>query len=325
MAKQFTRKQLVGLLGGLALAGIAGCSKEEATNGALPPAAPVPAPKPATSAPAVGGQLGKGVLYIAKGPDPKDNVKRALAGAGGLEKWVKPGSKVVIKPNMAWGASGDSGAVTSPAVVVALIEACKAAGAGSIRVIDHGINPAASVYAASGLKTAIEGAGAECFIDTSGGTERLYTKVALPQGKAMQEDECLTELLEADCFINAPVCKHHNATNVSLALKAMMGANRDRQKWHASQLHQCIADFATGVRAHLVVLDATNVLKDNGPQGPGTVDKANQIIVGADPVAVDAYGATLVGYQPDQVDHIKFAYEFGLGEMSLANIKLNEV
>ncbi len=320
--KGFTRKQFLAFLGAAGLGFLVGCGKSKTGTGALPPVAPdtsAVTPPPAPSA----GASPK--VVVAKGDDPADNVKRALDAFGGLGKWVKPGSKVVLKPNLAWASPPQSGAITTPEVLVALVAACKAAGASSVRVIEHGINPAAAVYAASGIKATLEKAGAEVFIDVSRGTRRLYRKLDLPHGKCLKQDEILAELLEADVFINVPVCKNHNATKVSLSMKNLMGANRDRQHWHATDLHQCIADYSTAVKPDLIVLDATYVLQTNGPQGPGKVLHAKQVIVSEDPVAVDAYGAKLVGYQPEEIDHIRFAAELGVGVSDLDKVDLVQV
>ena len=73
-------------------------------------------------------------------------------------------------------------------------------------------------------------------------------------------------------------------------------ANFDRQAWHASpDLHQCIADLATQVRAELTIADAQTILTSNGPKGPGKTKQCNSLILSTDPVAVDAYAATLLG------------------------------
>ena len=75
------------------------------------------------------------------------------------------------------------------------------------------------------------------------------------------------------------------------------------------------------MKIDLTVLDAVRILKNHGPTG-GRLDDvdnspecARRIIVSTDPVAVDAYGATLFGIQPKDVGYIGESHEQGLGEI----------
>jgi uncharacterized protein (DUF362 family) len=76
------------------------------------------------------------------------------------------------------------------------------------------------------------------------------------------------------------------------------------------------------MRPTLTVLDATRVLLRNGPQG-GNIDDAvvmNQVAAGTDEVALDTYGARLVGISPERVGFLKLGQERGLGSMDLSGI-----
>jgi uncharacterized protein (DUF362 family) len=100
----------------------------------------------------------------------------------------------------------------------------------------------------------------------------------------------------------------------------------NRQAWHSSHsFYSCIAEFAKTVRPHLTILDANRILLTNGPQGPGKTKDVCQVIVGVDPVAVDAYGTTLFGLKAEDVEHIRLAHEYGLGDIDLSKIKIVRV
>lgn len=126
-----------------------------------------------------------------------------------------------------------------------------------------------------------------------------------------------TPLVNADKIINVPVAKHHNLSKYTGGMKnwyGMLGGRRNR-------LHQnidvSIADLATFMRPTLTILDATRVLMRNGPQG-GNVDDArdlHQVIASLDQVAVDAYGATLIGEKAENVHYLKLAQERGIGSL----------
>ena len=80
-------------------------------------------------------------------------------------------------------------------------------------------------------------------------------------------------------------------------------------------------------RQTLTVLDATRVLMRNGPQG-GNIDDAkdlHQVIASLDQVAVDAYGATLIGEKPSNVKYLALGEERGLGTASWETVPRVEV
>jgi uncharacterized protein (DUF362 family) len=85
-----------------------------------------------------------------------------------------------------------------------------------------------------------------------------------------------------------------------------------------------LADLATVVSPSLTVIDATRILLRNGPQGGSLKDvrQLNHVIASADPVAADAYGATLFGLAPEDIDSTVAAYKMGLGQMDLSKINL---
>ena len=84
------------------------------------------------------------------------------------------------------------------------------------------------------------------------------------------------------------------------------------------------------VKVDLTVLDAFRILKKNGPTGgrlddvDNSQEHARRIIVSTDPVAVDAYGATLFGIQPKDVGYIRKSHEEGLGEIDYTSIGFEE-
>jgi uncharacterized protein (DUF362 family) len=77
-------------------------------------------------------------------------------------------------------------------------------------------------------------------------------------------------------------------------------------------------------RTDLNVLDATRILVRNGPSGGRLEDVKvlNRVIASADPVALDAYGATLFGLQPAEVSSVTAGYQMGLGEMDLDKVRV---
>lgn len=304
--KELSRRELLSAAAGLGAALLAGCGEKQAGSAA----------KVAFRA----SKFDSGTLAVASGNDPGKNVRAAMDAIGGMAKLVRKGDFVVIKPNMAWNRPPEMAATTNPAVVVELIRLCKEAGAGRILVVDHIIDrPAEGVLGLTGIGPAAEKEGAVVGVAPN---ESDYRTVEIPKGKAITSDTCIKDVLSADVFINVPIAKVHSATGLTLGMKNLMGCNWDRQAWHQGSLDQCIADYATAIKPDLIVMDATRILLTNGPKGPGETKDVKKVVVGTDPVAVDAYGATLFGKKPDEIGYIRLAHELGVGEMDLKKVRL---
>lgn len=125
----------------------------------------------------------------------------------------------------------------------------------------------------------------------------------------------IKELLDYDVFINLPVAKHHAGSRLTLGMKSYMGLSWDRQVMHTIDLHQTIADLVSVRRPDLTIIDATRILLNNGPGGPGSVREVKSVIASPDPITADAYAATLFKHDPRSIRHIRCAYEMGLGEI----------
>lgn len=266
--------------------------------------------------------IGRGRVVVARGEDPGDNVRRALEKAGGIAKLVSPGDRVVIKPNMAWELPPTQGANANPRTVATLVELCKqAAGPGGrVVVFDRTMSRDPSgPYRASGIAEAARAAGATVhYVD-----ESRFREMAIPEAFAVDRWPFYEMVLfadEADVLINVPCAKTHSTSGLTLGMKNVFGmVGGERGQLH-QQIHEKIADLSRVVKVDLTVLDATRVMFRNGPNSPRRGDvhdgpeRAQRIVIGTDPVAVDACGATLFEQAPDDVGFVRRGHEAGLGD-----------
>ena len=308
--RKLDRREFLGAVAGLGTAFVVGgcAAKTDETAAVATPRGP---------------KFDEKTLAVASGKDPAKLTRAAVNALGGMGKLVKRGDFVVIKPNIAWNQPAEVAATTNPLVVAELVKMCKEAGAGRILVIDHCIDrPSEMVLGLTGIMAAGTAAGADV---TAAQNESDFRTIEIPKGKAMKSDTCIKDVLKADVFINVPIAKTHGMTKLTLGMKNLMGCTWDRQAWHQNALDQCIADYATAIRPDLTVLDANRILLTGGPKGPGKTKDVGKVIAGVDPVAVDAYGATLFGMKPEQIGHIRLAHEMGVGEIDLAKVKIKNV
>lgn len=265
-------------------------------------------------------------IAIARG-GPGPATRAAVGLLGGMGAFVKPGSKVVVKPNMSFARGPESATNTDPEVVRELVAMCREAGASRVRVLDHPLRP---------NEECIEGVREACRVFGDDLVQALededfYREITLPQAEKFRKTEVMKEVLEADVLIAAPVAKAHSSTGVSLSLKGMMGLIQNRTIMHwRYDLSSAIVDLCTFLRPGLVVIDGTRVLTTNGPGGPGKVLKMDTIIASRDMVAADAQAIELFEWygrkmQPRQVKHIGIAHERGLGRMDIHNLITRKV
>jgi len=189
-------------------------------------------------------------------------------------------------------------------------------------VSDNSCNPAPACFARSGIQEAARKAGAECFIPDS----RKFRRTRLG-GKMLPVWEVYADVLGVNKLINLPIVKHHGLCRATLGMKNLMGiVGGDRNRLHQNLDHS-VADLAAFFRPALVVLDAVRVLAANGPVGGNLADvrRRDTVAAGTDQVAVDAFGATLLGLQPAQVGYIAAAQQRGLGTMDFASLQPRRV
>ncbi len=262
-------------------------------------------------------------LAVVQNGDPAALVQKAVEMMGGISRFVKKGNVVVVKPNIGWDRVPEQAATTNPEVVAEIIRLCKQAGASKVKVFDKTCNQAKRCY----LRSNIEKAATEAGADVTHIYEQKFQKVTIPEGKDLKSWDFYRDALEADVFINVPIAKHHSMSRVTLALKNIMGVvGENRGKIH-NNFDIKIVDLNTVIKPQLTILDAVRILMNNGPTGGNLNDvkTMNMIIAGVDPVAVDAYGATLFGLKPTDLGFLIEAKNRGLGRTDLDALKIERV
>ena len=245
-------------------------------------------------------------LVVSYGTNPREMVLQALA-ALDVAKALRPAMRIGIKPNLVVEKPASSGATTSPEVVAGIIEYLHAAGCKDITILES---------SAVGHRT--ERAFAVC------GYTRLASRYgvklvdlkhdATQKVTAHGQEMCVCRTaLSLDYFINVPVLKAHCQTRLTCALKNLKGCLPDSEKrrFHALGLHRPIAALNQVVKSDLIVVDG--LCGDLTFEEGGNPVAMDQVLVGRDPVLVDAYAATALGYEPLTIPYIRLAAELGLG------------
>jgi uncharacterized protein (DUF362 family) len=247
-------------------------------------------------------------LAVVRGK-PQQTVPLALELLGGIKQFVPKNANVLLKANMSFPNPHSMATTTNPAVVKEVAKLCLEAGAKKVMILDHVLRDAEICLARTGIRDACKG------------LNGVYVK-AINNRKFFKETSVYQGL------INLPIAKSHSVTGLTLGMKNLMGLIWDRQYFHkVVDINKAIPDLWTVFRPALTLVDATIVLLDGGPGGPGKAQLLNTIIAGKDPVAVDAYAVTLTSwygkkFKPTNVKHIVNAYNMGLGQIDMKRLSI---
>jgi uncharacterized protein (DUF362 family) len=152
---------------------------------------------------------------------------------------------------------------------------------------------------------------------------------------------CFSRILteQVTALVNVPVLKDHNIAGVTLGLKNWFGAIHNPNKYHDSLCDPYAAELSTHPsirrKLRLVVVDATTLQYDGGPSAePDRAVAFGGLLVGGDPVAVDACGLHLIEEERKRAGlpslesagrparHVETAGRLGLGERDLARLDI---
>ena len=260
-------------------------------------------------------------ISIVKGPDRAATVNKAIESLGGIERFVKQGETVVIKPNVAFATPAMLCATTNPELVAEVVRLCYNRGkAKKVIIIDNPINDPASCFTLSGIGKAASDAGAEVVLPKA----NMFKDTSLPGGLLIKDWPIFFEpLSKADRLIGIAPVKNHHRAGASLTMKNWYGLLGGRRNIFHQDINTIITELATLVRPTLVILDGTEVMMTNGPTGGSTSDlkRANTLIASTDCVAADSYGCGLLGMKVSDLPYLAKAEKTGVGTTDYETLK----
>ncbi len=264
-------------------------------------------------------------LAVVKGPVAKA-AREAVNLLGGMKRFVRPGFKVLLKPNMSFPNSPSAATTTHPDLVTTVARMCLESGADKVLIVDHVLRDPHLCLNNSGIAPAcknIEKTHVLAVMD-----EKFYVDLPVPKGQVLNKVKVIKDVLDADLIINLPIAKSHSTTDITMGLKNLMGLIWDRGYFHKKvDINKAIADLNTAIRPRLTILDAGRVLNNGGPGGPGKVSVLDTLVAGVDPVAVDSFSVGLSKwydktFSGQDVAHIVNAHKIGLGKIDADKLRI---
>jgi len=266
-------------------------------------------------------------MVVVAGKSLEDMAPLGLRALGATRPLINRGDRVVLTPNFAWASAPGKGATTSPELVRRVISFCKEAGASSITCLDLGCDPTPRAYRINGAYQATRGTGAALLSPWSPEQHvRVDDFLRMPiHARELKWQAVPSVLLRCDVLINMPVIKHHQGVSMSGAVKKLMGCIWRRAAYHRADLHGCIAELAAVMRPTITIADASRVLTEKGPVGPGKVEHIDRLLVAWDPVLTDAYACRWLGLVPDMVGYLAKAAKLGAGSIDVEGAQIEQV
>ncbi|WP_418791632.1 DUF362 domain-containing protein [Phosphitispora sp. TUW77] len=254
-------------------------------------------------------------------------VHAAMELIGGMERFVRPGQKVLLKVNALTMRLPEEAVTTHPAVIRAVAAEVKKAG-GIIQVGDSsggiiaGQAPTTKTFEISGIARAAQEAGAELVNFDSAGI------VPVAAEGPIQTLYLAKPVMEADVVISLPKLKTHSLTILTGAVKNMYGCVPGHRKSEYHGMAPRLKDFARVLvdiygltRPALTIMDGIIGMEGNGPSA-GSPRNTGLVLAAEDGVALDAVVAHLVGVPPSKIHTTRIAHQRGLGIGDMSKIEV---
>ena len=153
----------------------------------------------------------------------KEALEKVLEHLGGMKAFVRPGQKVLLKPNLLRKARPEEGVTTHPALIGAVAELVRKAGGQAVigespgAALAHNRATLTRLYRACGVEAVAADEGAELDLAAE------HETVSLPEGKMVKKIQIIRPALDADVIINLPKFKTHVYTRLTGAVKNLFG------------------------------------------------------------------------------------------------------
>ena len=253
-------------------------------------------------------------------------VRQAVDLLGGMGRFVHPGDRVVVKPNLLRSSKPEQAIVTHPAVLRAVVELVHQAG-GQVIIADSPGGPLSSPL----MRRAYQQAGWAAVAQETGATLNFnFTGMqqSFPEGRLIKRFDILEEVAKADCVISLPKLKTHGLMRFTGATKILFGVVPGVLKlgYHtklqtASAFAEMLLDLLEMVKPRLAIMDAVVGMEGKGPSA-GSPRQIGAILASPNSVALDVVAASLVGMEPLSIPVLKAAAQRGLTSGSAQDVNI---
>ncbi|MCR4403363.1 MAG: DUF362 domain-containing protein [Firmicutes bacterium] len=245
----------------------------------------------------------------------RDDVSQAVGSVidllGGAKAFLPSEGFVLVKPNMLSPYPPDRAVTTHPAVVGAVLNVLKRAGASVVVGDSPGHGSVSDVAAKCGIAAVCHEAGVD-LVSLGEGVARKH-----PAGRVCKEFVLGRPVADVSAIINVAKMKTHGFTTFTGAVKNLFGciAGKEKLRMHLRYndprtFSLVLLDLVDLVKPSLSILDAVVAMDGNGPSH-GRTRHIGAILASEDPVALDVVSLRLAGVDPMRVPYLRAAREIG--------------
>ncbi|HHT65954.1 MAG TPA: DUF362 domain-containing protein [Clostridiales bacterium] len=246
-----------------------------------------------------------------------ESLSKSIRLLGGMERFVKPGMRVLLKCNLLMRKKPEEAATTHPEVVAAAARLVKEAGGHPIIADSPGglftERALRGVYHACGM----EEIAARDDIELNYNVEDI--EVSHPQGRIVKSLTVIKAIEEVDAVINIAKLKTHGMALYTGAVKNLFGVipGTAKAEYHLrmkklEDFSDMLLDISTYVKPVLSIMDAIVGMEGQGPSA-GDPRRIGAVLASTSPYHLDTVCVSLVGIEPDKVCTIRRAEKRGLG------------
>jgi len=222
--------------------------------------------------------------------------------------------RVLIKVNFITTKDWSTGATTDPVMVEALVNRLRDMGKEVIIVeSDAQTTNADKAWVASGMDEMGKRLDVP-FVNMRHVDEKVELEV---KGGRVLKKIKVAKIATESAIVSAAKLKTHMSTNVTLGMKNMFGmlTTKFKGKYHLRGMDKVVHDIAATLPPQLTVIDGFVAMEGRGPVH-GKPVQMDTVIASTDVVGADATASRIMGFNPERIDHIRWADESGLGTMS---------
>lgn len=243
--------------------------------------------------------------------DLRQSVAALLEPLGGMTAFVKPGDRVLLKPNLLTGARPTQECVTRPELVYCVAELVIAAGGKPFLGDGPAFGSAHGVAQANGYLPLMNELSVP-IVEFKGARYKTISE---------EFDHLLLskEVMEADVVINLPKVKSHVQLTLTMGVKNLFGCVPGKMKawWHMeagkdeARFGQMLVETARTISPNLTILDGIIGHEGNGPSN-GEPRELGILAASANVFALDRSIVDLLQVAPERVLTIAAARKLGL-------------
>jgi len=252
------------------------------------------------------------------------SIEKAVDHLGGIEKFVRPGDSVLLKPNLLMPAPPKDAVSTHPAVVEAVAGMVLDCG-GKPFIAD---SPAVKIFNRIAKDSGLGAVAKKLGIPIHALEESTEQK--LGDKNVFRLLEVSKQALDADVVINLAKLKTHAMMTMTMCVKNTFGCVVDLRKaqWHLKAgdnkdfFAKMLVEVHRLIAPTLNILDGIVGLEGDGPAKSGTPVEIGLIGASADGVALDRVVLEALGIDPELVFVNSAAREMGVGETDINKIEV---